>query len=231
MNRPRYYAQGVVTSLTEVACVDPQKNTPAISFKHATFREDGPVVLWIDRAATQTHATRYERPAHREIMRPAGLPEDALDFDADPADSVRARRAVNEWDSSETAWRPNVTISREYWKGLAVAERWLEYAADRVKVYDALVLLAVEYDFADEREVIETLAWMGINIGNSRHVRSPRGHGHRSPVRHGTVGGYTNRGCRCDLCREAARADRIRKSGRDPQTVQRHNSKYGVKAS
>lgn len=37
------------------------------------------------------------------------------------------------------------------------------------------------------------------------------------PVKHGTAGAYSNQGCRCDLCRKAASADRARRRNATPE--------------
>jgi hypothetical protein len=40
-----------------------------------------------------------------------------------------------------------------------------------------------------------------------------------TPIPHGTIGGYTNHACRCDLCKQAQKDYRLRKRAEDPEGV------------
>jgi len=186
---------------------------------------------WIDIVGNRARAGRFStqvRYAHQ--ARPTSTFEP--DYDEDPADRWRSRRPVDEWPSPiDRPGYPNVQISDLYRARLAIATRWLEYDALRLRgrmtVADALVLLAVEYDLESEGDVIEALAWMGIDPRDSQ-TRAPKPHHalkvSRAP-NHGTQSEY-QRGCRCPACREGARLHRAKKAGRDPATIKRYETKF-----
>jgi len=208
--------------------------SPAVSMKRARIADEGPPRGgdWIDHHARNTVSTRNEKdPLARVAARTLHEPE----YDEDPADQWRTRRAVDEWSSPiDRPGYPDVTISDRYRFSLAVAERWLEYAPlSTSAVHDALVLLAVEFDMDSEAEVWKVLAWMGIEKpSTSRAPRGKRGRDWRLKVpfervpNHGTHSEYQNHGCRCEECREAARNRRAAKMGRDPSTIKRYRSQY-----
>lgn len=130
------------------------------------------------------------------LLRPTSTFEP--DYDEDPADAARARRL----DPIDVDVYPNVQIGERYRRSLPVAERFLQYRAEGIAWYDAIVLLAVEFDFDDEKDVTDLLAWMGIEqaMTTTKAARSGR---NGIAIVHGQLQTYNRLGCRCQRCRLA----------------------------
>lgn len=197
---------------------------PAISFKRSSRSGDEGEPTrqdYIDTLAGVTYASRYEDRLADRLLRPS--PTFEPDYDEDPADSVRASPAAQEWRSPLSSRDfPRVEIGPRYRTSLPIAERALALAAQRVRGDEIVLHLSVEFDLGWD-VVKATLDWMGVTddvyphlVGRRSDFGKARGvpAGLPEPERfadplggplHGTDSRYCSakHQCRCESCQAA----------------------------